>query len=80
MKGTLQFSPTSERWHFVNEEVDYDLHCGEVIEMRIGGRYYVAGIELGREGWYVILHEDAEQRISFVLMRNRTYATRWLYT
>lgn len=79
MKGILRFSPLWDRWCFTNETDRYDLHCGEVIEMRVGGRYYDARIELDDEGWYVILHEDERRRLSFVLMRGQTYAARWIY-
>ncbi len=76
MKGNLVFSAIFERWYFMNEETEYELHCGYTINLRVGDRYYVARIEFCDEGWYVILQEDPRRRISFVLMRNRTYAAR----
>ncbi|MCL6442735.1 MAG: DUF5348 domain-containing protein [Alicyclobacillus sp.] len=51
MTGNLQFSPLWDRWYFMNEKVEYDLHCGDVIEIRVGDRYYGARIELCAEGW-----------------------------
>ena len=79
MKGILQFSPLWDRWYFMNESVEYDLHCGEVLEIRVGDRYYDARIEMSGEGWYVILHKGTRRRVSFVLMRSRTYAARWIF-
>ncbi|EPZ53028.1 MULTISPECIES: DUF5348 domain-containing protein [Alicyclobacillus] len=80
MKGNLQFSPLRDRWCFTNDKVEYHLHCGEAVEIRVGDTYYGARIELCGEGWYAIFHEDAKRCDAFVLMRNRTYAARWIYT
>ncbi|GEO28101.1 MULTISPECIES: DUF5348 domain-containing protein [Alicyclobacillus] len=80
MKGNLQFSPLWDRWYFTHDKVEYDLHCGDAIEIRVGDRYYGARIELCAEGWYVIFRDDAQCSDAFVLMRNRTYAARWIYT
>lgn len=73
MKENPQFSPLWDRWYFTNEKIEYDLHCGEVIEIKVSGRYYGTRMGLCNEGWYVILYQDPQQCGSFVLMRNQTY-------
>lgn len=31
MKGILEFSSLFGRWYFMNEETEYELHCGYAI-------------------------------------------------
>jgi hypothetical protein len=66
-------------WHKVTYDSEYDgwvvhidgkkygLHCGECMELRIGGRGIPCRLELDRD-WYVVMREAA-----FNLRKKETY-------
>ncbi|MCL6444068.1 MAG: DUF5348 domain-containing protein [Alicyclobacillus sp.] len=75
--GTLVYTPVYDRWTFESKTLERDMHCGDVFELHIDGRYVPCRLELYDGGWYVIIRERrTDHRIRFLLMKNSRYHVR----
>lgn len=71
IQGSMKLDVNSDRWTvYPKQGYPWDLHCGDVVALKIGGRYQSCRIEMGRD-WYVIF-----QGASFHLIRGKTYDAR----
>lgn len=75
IRGQMKLNTETDRWTIYPEQrYPWDLHCGDTLELKIGGRYQPCRIEMGRD-WYVIF-----QGASFHLIRGKIYNARLVPT
>ena len=55
-KAPMQFDPEHGRWYVELLGTNYDFHCGEHVEIYMGGQPVVCRFELDLD-WYVILKD-----------------------
>lgn len=55
-KFPMRFDSECERWCVELQGRNYGLHCGESVEIYIGGEPFPCSLEMDRQ-WYVILKD-----------------------
>lgn len=55
-KAAMRFDPEHDRWCVELQGRNYGLHCGEYVELYIGGKPVSCRLELDLD-WYVILKD-----------------------
>ncbi|GGJ14315.1 hypothetical protein GCM10010885_24510 [Alicyclobacillus cellulosilyticus] len=76
-RGSLVYTPAYDRWTFESPAFTYDLHCGDVLDLRVGGHYISCRLELGPRGWYVVIPDPKlRSRTTFLLSSGTRYIAR----
>lgn len=71
-RGILRFREDVQRWRFSSDsgEYEYDMHCGDGVEIMIGAHYVHGRMEMDHD-WYIIM-----PNARFHLMRRGFYIAR----
>lgn len=56
-KRVMRYDPETERWSVDLQGRQYGLHCGEALELYIGGEPVQCSVEMDRYQWYVIIKD-----------------------
>ncbi|CAM3958965.1 DUF5348 domain-containing protein [Paenibacillus alkaliterrae] len=53
----MWYDPTTDRWSVDLQGRRYELHCGETLELYIGGEPVLCSVEMDRQQWYFVIKD-----------------------